>query len=111
METSVIHIRDRKPGDIYIGRAGHGEDGYFGNPISKGRTCPICSKTHVLGGDTLPCYRIWLFQKLKTDAEYRARVRNLIGKRLACFCHPSPCHGDILAKSIKWISQLSPAAG
>ena len=31
--TTVWHIRDRRPGDVYIGRAGKSEDGYFGNPF------------------------------------------------------------------------------
>jgi len=35
MQTVVVNI-NKEPFDIYIGRAGRGEDGYFGNPFRIG---------------------------------------------------------------------------
>jgi hypothetical protein len=28
----------------------------------------------------------------------KAELAELKGKRLGCFCHPQPCHGDVLAE-------------
>ena len=32
MKTRVVNIKEEKY-DVYIGRAGRGQDGYFGNPF------------------------------------------------------------------------------
>lgn len=98
--TRVIHLRDSKGAveEVYIGRAGKTHDGYFGNPIAKGKKCPVCGNIHTDGGSTLPCYRIWLAQKLEGDGVFKERVKGLYGKVLVCFCKPSPCHGDVLAE-------------
>ena len=88
MATTVIHIKDRQPGDIYIGRAGHGEDGYFGNPF------PL--KPGESRGSTIERFRAWFWEQI-TKPEYRQRVLALRGKRLVCFCKPLACHGDVIA--------------
>lgn len=75
--------------DVYIGRAGHGKDGYFGNPY---RAIPGDP------GATIPMFEEYARKRLKTDPEYRERVKALKGKRLGCFCKPRPCHGDVLVK-------------
>ena len=31
MKTKIVNIKSGKPYDIYIGRSGHGKDGYYGN--------------------------------------------------------------------------------
>lgn len=90
----VIHIRDAPRGwqadenYVYIGRAGHGLDGYFGNPFRLG--------AGEQRGATLERYARWLANRMKTDATFAARVSGLKGKTLVCFCKPSACHGDIL---------------
>lgn len=86
MTTRVINIRNapldwpRRPEYQYIGRAGRGFDGYFGNPL------------HTLIG-----YDEWFVDRLKTDLAFREAVKNLAGKTLVCFCKPKPCHGDTIA--------------
>ena len=35
MQTVVVNIK-KEPFDVYIGRAGRGQDGYFGNPFRMG---------------------------------------------------------------------------
>lgn len=99
MTTTVIHIRDRQPGDVYIGRAGKGEDGTFGNPFSLGRDG---NRAQVI-----QMFKLWFLGKIATDSGYRQRVRALRGKRLCCFCVPKPwtpadggptvCHGQVMA--------------
>ncbi len=89
-ETTVIHIRDSKPGDIYIGRPGKGESGYFGNPF------PL--KWGDSRGSTIERYRAYFLKRIENDKEFRRRVLELKGKRLYCFCKPHPCHGDVIAE-------------
>lgn len=76
--------------DVYIGRAGKGEDGYFGNPY-RGRKQAVLDK-----------FRPYFFGRLERDPEYRRRVLALKGKRLGCFCKPGLCHGDIIAE---WVNE------
>jgi hypothetical protein len=109
--TRVVHVRDwvrADPSFVYIGRAGHGQDGYFGNPVARGRPCPECGRVHQAGGETLGCYRIYLERRLAADPEFRARVAQLCGKSLTCFCVPGPCHGDILAEHADRLSLEAP---
>lgn len=93
--TTVVNIH-RDSYDVYIGRAGRGHDGFFGNPIVPGRPCPVCEDVHDAGGDTLACFRV-LFDRVVADVDGRARIEELRGKRLGCFCKPNPCHGDVIA--------------
>jgi len=88
MKTTVVNIR-RNEYDVYIGREGHGHDGYWGNPYSVTRD----------GGRerAIALYREYFYRRLRVDPEFAARVQELKGKRLGCFCAPKPCHGDIIA--------------
>jgi hypothetical protein len=87
---TVVNLRTH-PYDVYIGRAGHGHDGYFGNPY----------KTRWdIRGATLKKYRAYFEHRLATDPEFKARVLALKGKKLGCFCKPHPCHGDIIAEYV-----------
>lgn len=80
--TEVVNIRYAAC-DVYIGRAGRGEDGYFRNPF---RLLPGMSR-----GATLDRYRSYFYGRLRTDPEFRQRIHALKGKRLGCFCKPYPC--------------------
>jgi hypothetical protein len=113
--TRVVNLR-RDPYDVYIGRAGKGHDGYFGNPHAVGQACTRCRTTHGTGASTLPCFTLYFQHRLGTDAEFRARVLALRGKVLGCFCHPNPCHGNVIAAflnrsrekievDIEWLTQ------
>ena len=98
MATTVVNLR-KSEYDVYIGRGGRGQDGYFGNPVKVGESCPICGVKHK-SKKTLPCYRTYLMTRIAKDPEFKARVMSLHGKRLACFCKPRACHGDILAEVV-----------
>jgi ribA/ribD-fused uncharacterized protein len=106
MGACVIHIRESKgvPEETYIGRAGKGESGIFGNPIRKNAVCFVCGNLHKHASDTLPCYKVYLWRKLKSDSSFRTAVKNLLGRTLVCFCKPNPCHGDILVRAIAWLN-------
>lgn len=88
MNTTVVNIH-RSQYDVYIGRKGHGHDGYFGNPYSGIRD----------GGRerAIALYREYFLKRLRIDPEFAARVEKLRGKRLGCFCAPKNCHGNIIA--------------
>lgn len=97
--AKIIHISEatEEYNEVYIGRAGRGKDGYFGNPIIKGKLCDECGQTHTVNGSTLPCYRIYLTRRLREDEVFRKKVRELSNKVLVCFCtDKSKCHGTIL---------------
>lgn len=88
-ETTVIHVRDMKPGDLYIGR--------------------LMPRQKLAGSRWSNPYRITRDQSRETAIRlYRlyiedrpdlmASLSELRGKRLACWCAPEACHGDVLAE-------------
>ena len=91
--TSVVNIK-RESYDVYIGRAGHGHDGYFGNPY----------RVEALGGrasgrqEAIARYRHFFNARIQTDTVFRRRIEALRGKTLGCFCKPEACHGDVIAE-------------
>lgn len=95
MFTKVIHIKDAPKGwqsdpeYVYIGRAGKGMNGYFGNPF------PLNGNSR---GSTLARFRDWADARMITDWQYASNVAELSGKTLVCFCAPNPCHGHVLAE-------------
>lgn len=95
MNTKVVNLR-REKYDVYIGRAGHGHDGYFGNPF------PIEASRR---SETLDKFRAYFAERIETDPDFKARVLALKGKTLGCFCKPAACHGDVIAE---WIDGAKP---
>jgi len=59
--------------------------------------------------DAFDAFRWYLALRTRHDADYRAAVLTLRGKRLGCWCKPGPCHADILAG---WVdTQPAPEQG
>lgn len=85
METTVVNIRSSNyEYDVFIGRPSP-----FGNPFHVG--------IHGSRSEVIDMFERWFRKKLE-DPEYKKRVLSLRGKRLGCFCHPLPCHGDVIVK-------------
>jgi hypothetical protein len=88
MPTTVIHVRDMREGDVYIGHR-HNRRGLpeseWANPHYK----DDCTQEEKV--ERFEAY-------LKTRPDLLARVHELKGKRLACWCKPKACHGDVLAR-------------
>ncbi len=93
--TTVCHIREAH--DVYIGRPRAGQPWGFGNPFNlpqDGDRKTVIAKyeTWLRTGESCnnanatPERRQWILDNLHT----------LAGKRLACFCKPLACHGDVL---------------
>ena len=93
--TKVVHLRKEKY-DVYIGRAGHGHDGYFGNQHPVG-FCKLCNTVHKRG-EAVTAFETDFYERIRTDDEYRERIQALKGKTLGCFCKPASCHGDVIAE-------------
>lgn len=85
-KTRVVNIY-KEPYDVYVGRAGKGENGKFGNPYSSDDR-----------EKDLALFREYFYNRLKTDSEFTHLIRKLRGKRLGCFCKPKKCHGDIIVE-------------
>lgn len=81
--TTVINLKDTKRYDVYIARPS-----MWGNPfkISDGYTREECIEK----------YRDYVL----SSPELMARLPELKGKVLGCWCKPLPCHGDILIELI-----------
>lgn len=117
--TAVVKVGWRKadreafladPGNVYVGRDYLGyRDLGWGNPFHLKTTGPAAAG--ILAGvgaappDDLPpgpigrdrairCYERWL----RAQPALLARLPELRGKTLGCWCAPEPCHADVLAK-------------
>jgi len=75
--------------DIYIGRAGRGKSGEFGNPFVVGR-----DGEH---GECVRLFAAWFHSDEGASMRALVDARIKKGDRLGCFCKPSACHGDIIA--------------
>ena len=109
MATTVCNIKNDKEYDIYGGRGRKKysnpqactpgvHDGWLGNPIVVGETCLMCNSIHSSGGSTLKCYEWYLREKLKNNMEFKREFLKLKDKKIACWCHPSNCHVDVIIK-------------
>ena len=96
METIVVNLY-KESFDVYIGRAGKGQNGYFGNPFSGPNREANVKQFHT-----------YFHERIKTDDEFRRRVMKLRGKRLGCFCAPNPCHGDVIADYLNSLPEEKP---
>ncbi len=78
--TTVVNKR-RSDYDVYIGRGSP-----WGNPF-------------ILGRDGSRAEVVAKYEKyLLGEPALMARLGELKGKRLGCFCAPLACHGDVLAR-------------
>ena len=94
MQTVVVNIY-KEQFDVYIGRAGRGQDGYFGNPFRIG--CGMSRE------DAVQRFQKYFTERIQKDAEFKRRILALKGKRLGCFCKPKACHGDVIAD---WLDKM-----
>ncbi len=88
-KTRVVNIRFEEF-DVYIGRAGHGQDGCFGNPFNEPNR-----------DESIKKFREYFYDRIKHDKIFRQKVQSLKGKTLGCFCRPKSCHGDIYVEYLE----------
>lgn len=73
---------------VYIGRAGKGLDGKWGNPFKLNKEEDRAQ--------ILIKYTNYLINRIQDEKDFPWEVSRLAHKTLVCFCAPKPCHGDIL---------------
>lgn len=91
--TTVVHIRDVNTADedvVYIGRA----IPRAGLPASKWAN-PFKMRGEATRLAVIRQYADYL--QSKQAADILAAISELRGKRLACWCSPKACHGNVLA--------------
>jgi hypothetical protein len=95
MKTRVVNIKRGEPYDQYIGRVGHGQDGYFGNPITN-------EDRRLSKAEVIEAFRVYFYRRLETDSEFKQRVLELKGKTLGCFCsNKRECHGTVIVEYLE----------
>ena len=88
MPRWVVHCK-KEAYDVYIGRAvprSGLKASVWGNPFKLGKDGPR--------EEIMAKFRAWL----PTQPELMARLPELKGKVLGCWCAPEACHGDILSE-------------
>jgi Domain of unknown function (DUF4326) len=88
MKTRVVHGNKYPLYDVYIGRPSD-----WGNPFSHLESSVARFKV-ATREEAIEKYREWI----KTQPQLLARLPELKGKILGCWCRPLACHGDILAE-------------
>lgn len=93
MQTKVENVRNiprGSNGTIYIGRPSK-----WGNPF-KMRDPSLSERERVIAA-----YKKRLRLFLRTKRFTKTDLRPLLGKKLLCYCHPLPCHGDVLVEVLR----------
>jgi hypothetical protein len=104
--TTLVNIRalglkDGEPlpsGHIYIGRAGKGHDGYFGNPPENG-DIRFMDRITIVNN-----YRRYFHNRIQSDPEFKRRIEALKDQVLVCFCAPLLCHGMVIIEYLEGTS-------
>lgn len=83
--TKVVNIKRGEKADVYIGRPSP-----FGNP-------------YVIGPDgdrdeVIRLFRAYFYGRLEMDPAWKAKVEELKGRSLGCYCAPMACHGLVIAE-------------
>lgn len=93
MSATVINLKYQF-GDVYIGRGST-----WGNPYRIG---PDGTREEVIEK-----YRSYILDRLMTEEGLIDKLLKLDGKRLACYCKPEPCHGDVLVEIIDYLRRAA----
>lgn len=93
----LVNMKD--PDIVYIGRGS-----IWGNPISHKPD----TKAYLIVGtvaEAIQEYRKWLWFQIKTGEVTIEMLKALDGKRLACYCAPNPCHGNVIKRAVQWAKE------
>ena len=99
-----------EPNNVYIGRAGivfiKNEEGVqerfpkvssvFANPFKIDKKLDKSKARN----EVIQKYKIYITERLEKEPELVKQLKSLKGKNLGCWCHPEPCHGDVLLELI-----------
>lgn len=99
MTTQVVNkykVCITDPDIVYIGRGS-----IYGNPYSHKDGTKAQFKVGTRD-EAVDKYRSWLWVQIREGAITKEMLLELDSKRLACYCSPQRCHGDILMAAIEW---------
>jgi len=112
-KTSVADVRDWQEGDVYIGRwcSPKGVPASIRHIFPKGIPQSIWYNTPLEKNATpeqraasIAAYKARLLKR----PDLLARLPELKGKRLVCWCAPNACHGDVLAELVNALPETDP---
>ena len=94
-----MSVNMNDPDIVYIGRGS-----IWGNPFShKAGTKAIWKvKTR---DEAVDNYRSYLWSAITEGDVTLEMLKELDGKRLACYCAPLKCHGDIIKRAVQWAKE------
>lgn len=85
--TKVVNKKLTTDFDVYIGRGSP-----WGNPFAISRSEDGPDREEVIER-----YREYFLDKIETDLSFKKGILGLRGLRIACYCKPEACHGDVIA--------------
>lgn len=87
------------PDIVYIGRGS-----IWGNPYSHKKGTKALYKVSTVS-EAIQSYRNHLWGEIKQGAVTIEMLKALDGKRLACYCAPNPCHGNVIKRAVQWAKE------
>lgn len=99
MTTTVVNkykVNMEDSDIVYIGRGSH-----WGNPFSHKEGTKAFHKVDTRE-QAIYMYRLHLWERISKGEVTKEMLLALDGKRLACYCAPQSCHGDIILRAIRW---------
>ncbi len=75
---------------------------YIGRGSIWGNEEPMKDRSDEERARVIECYRHQLWSHLRQGIITKEMLLGLDDKRLACYCVPKPCHGEIILKAIEW---------
>lgn len=110
MSIQVVNVRGMTPDHNvvdYVGRKWAGwNQSALGNPYKK---FPKKMNTQPMES-TIQMYRRWLWARIQANDEavmkelfrlaWKAKQDHVL---LGCWCHPGPCHADVVQSCVEWI--------
>lgn len=90
-KTTLVNLRTYKGSDyVLIDRRT-----IYGNHQFKIGVYNFYLKRKLTREDCVSLFRKQFNNRIKNYPKYRAKVEKLRGKKLACWCTPLACHGDV----------------
>ena len=82
---------------------------YVGRPSILGNPFTVMDYGH---GNAIAVFRKWLWKQMQSETEQLIELKRLAELHkeghdltLVCWCKPKPCHGDVIAAAIEYLSE------
>ncbi|MGD0002865.1 MAG: DUF4326 domain-containing protein [Anaerolineaceae bacterium] len=91
-------------------RSYQGEGYYVGRPSVLGNPFPMKSEED--RAEVIAKYRVWLWDEIKKGGVVAQELNHLAAEyrlkgslTLICWCHPKPCHAEVISTAVKWLAE------